>query len=89
MAGLNSQPSTINIKPSFHQLAFRTPGIMPWSANLRKQIRQMPNFWYTARGRPQSRQRFSSRELNFGTLLALAIFDLLATGSCPLVAVSY
>jgi hypothetical protein len=39
----------------------------------------MPNFWYTARGRPHKRQRFSSRELNFGTFFALAIFDLLAT----------
>jgi hypothetical protein len=26
-----------------YQLALRTPGIKPWSANLRKQIRQMPN----------------------------------------------
>jgi hypothetical protein len=39
----------------------------------------MPNFWYTARGRPQSWQRFSRRELNFGVRFALAIFDLLAT----------
>ena len=37
----------------------RTPGIIPRSANLRKQIRQMLNFRYTARGRPQSLQRDS------------------------------
>jgi hypothetical protein len=62
-----------------YQLALRTPGIKPWSANFRKQMRQMPNFWYTARGRPHSWQRFSRRELNFGVRFALAIFDLLAT----------
>jgi len=28
---------------SLYQLAFRTPGIKPWSASLRKQIRQIPN----------------------------------------------
>jgi len=38
----------------------------------------MPNLRYTARGRPQSLHRFSRREENLGTLLALAIFDLLA-----------
>jgi hypothetical protein len=39
----------------------------------------MPNLRYTARGRPHNLQRFSRRVLNFGVLLALAIFDLLAT----------
>jgi hypothetical protein len=39
----------------------------------------MPNLRYTARGRPQSRHRFSRRVLNFGVAFALAIFDLLAT----------
>jgi len=57
----------------------RTPGIFPWSANLRKQIRQRPNLRYTARGRPHRLQRDSARVLNFGFRLALAIFDLLAT----------
>ena len=42
--------------PSY-QLAFLTPGITPSSARLRKQIRQIPNFRYTARGRPQIRHR--------------------------------
>src|SRR5262249_25469747 len=41
------------------------------------------NLRYTARGRPQSWQRFSRRVLNFGTLFALAIFDLLATELGP------
>src|SRR3990172_2911175 len=64
----------------FYQLAIRTPGIFPWSANLRKQIRHKPNLRYTARGRPHRLQRDSARVLNFGGRLALAIFDLLATG---------
>jgi hypothetical protein len=64
---------------ALYQLALRTPGIKPWSASFRKQMRQMPNFWYTARGRPHSWQRFSRRVLNFGVRFALAIFDLLAT----------
>jgi hypothetical protein len=75
-AGAKTPPPTYIC---FHQLALRTPGISPWSASLRKQIRQIPNLRYTARGRPQSRQRFSWRVLNFGVAFALAIFDLLAT----------
>jgi len=62
-----------------YQLAFLTPGIKPWSASVRKQMRQTPNFRYTLRGRPHSLQRSSRREENFGSLIALAIFDLLAT----------
>ena len=53
----------------------------------RKQIRQIPNLRYTARGRPQNLQRFSCRVLNFGLRTALAIFDLLATGRFPVVGV--
>jgi hypothetical protein len=45
---------------------------------LRKQIRQVPNLRYTARGRPQSMHRRTSRVENFGGRLAAAIFDLLA-----------
>jgi hypothetical protein len=29
---------------SNYQLAFLTPGMQPWSASFRKQMRQMPNF---------------------------------------------
>jgi len=36
-----------------YQLAFRTPGIFPSSAILRKHIRQIPNFRIKARGLPQ------------------------------------
>jgi hypothetical protein len=45
---------------------------------LRKQIRQVPNLRYTARGRPQSMQRYTFRVENFGGRFAAAIFDLLA-----------
>jgi len=62
-----------------YQLAFLTPGIKPRSASLRKQIRQIPNLRYTARGRPQSLQRHSRREEYFGSRFDLAILDLLAT----------
>ena len=61
-----------------YQLALRTPGITPSSANLRKQMRQMPNLRYTARGRPQSLQRELRRVENFGVIFAFAILDLLA-----------
>jgi hypothetical protein len=61
-----------------YQLAFLTPGITPRSARFLKQIRQIPNFRYTARGRPHNLQRLSEREENFGGLSAFAIFDLLA-----------
>ena len=63
-----------------YQLALRTPGMIPPSARLRKQIRQIPNFRYTARARPQSRQRWTRRVENFGFRSAMAIFDLLAIG---------
>lgn len=43
----------------------------------------MPNLRYTARGRPQSLQRFSRRVENFGSRLAFAILLLLATGCYP------
>ena len=71
--------SLINYQLGYYQLALRTPGINPWSANLRKQIRQMPNLRYTARARPQSLQRRLSRVVNFGVRFILANFALLAT----------
>jgi hypothetical protein len=41
-------------------------------------MRQVPNLRYTARGRPHNMHRLTARVLNFGGLLAAAIFDLLA-----------
>ena len=61
-----------------YQLAFLTPGMHPWSASLRKQMRQVPNLRYTARGRPHNMHRRTVRVENFGGRLAAAIFDLLA-----------
>src|SRR6266849_7585289 len=55
-----------------HQLAFMTPGIRPLLARLRKQIRQMPNFRYTARARPQMRHRKRMRILSRGRNFVLA-----------------
>jgi predicted nucleotidyltransferase len=40
-----------------HQLDLVMPGMAPSCARSRRQIRQRPNFRYTARGRPQRRQR--------------------------------
>jgi len=74
--GLRAVASTGKQPP--YQLAFRTPGIIPWSARLRKQIRHIPNFWYTARGRPHIRHRRTRRVEYLGGFTDLAIFDLLA-----------
>jgi hypothetical protein len=38
---------------SAYQLDFTTPGSLPWDANTRKHIRQIPNFLKKPRGRPQ------------------------------------
>lgn len=59
-----------------YQLAFFTPGIKPRAARLRKQMRQMPNLRYTARGLPHKRQRYTRRVENFGLLNAFKIFAL-------------
>jgi len=41
-------------------------------------MRQVPNFRYTARGRPQSMQRRTTRVEYLGLRFAAAILDLLA-----------
>ena len=43
----------------------------PATAFWRKQMRQRPNFRYTDRGRPQTRQRRMVRDENFGFFAAL------------------
>jgi hypothetical protein len=40
-----------------YQLDFVMPGITPWCARSRRQIRQRPNLRNTARGRPQRLHR--------------------------------
>jgi hypothetical protein len=67
--------------PSGYQLAFLTPGISPSSASSRKQIRQMPNLRYTARGRPHNRQRLFRRVENFAGCSALILLALHAIAS--------
>jgi len=54
-----------------YQLAFFTPGIWPWFAMLRKHMRHIRNFRYTARLRPQISHRRTTRDLNFGFSLDL------------------
>jgi hypothetical protein len=60
---------------SHYQLAFRTPGIIPDSANSRKQMRQMPKRRRYARERPQREQRFFARTWNFGFRFAFSSND--------------
>src|SRR3954470_12304586 len=67
-----------------YQLALRTPGISPFKASSRKQIRQRPNFRRTARERPHRWQRRTPRTLNFGVRLALSIQAVFAMLSNPL-----
>src|SRR5205814_7062152 len=57
-----------------YQLAFTTPGISPFSAIPRKQIRHIWNLRIYPRARPQQRQRLRMRTLNFGFFSDLAIF---------------
>jgi hypothetical protein len=80
LLGQAERSIVINCQRLTYQLALRTPGINPWSASFRKQIRQMPNLRYTLRGRPQSLHRFSRRTENLGVRFAFAILLLLATG---------
>lgn len=61
-----------------YQLDLMTPGISPFKAMLRKQMRQMPNLRKKARGRPHKGQRWYFCTLNLGVRFALAINDFLA-----------
>src|SRR4051794_1320117 len=54
------------------------PGIIPLCASWRRQSRQMPNFLYTARGRPHRRQRECARVGYLGVRCEATIFDVLA-----------
>src|SRR6266851_1252061 len=55
-----------------------TPGISPLSASERKHKRQMPNLRRNARGRPHRLQRLCWRLENFGFLLSLTRFAVVA-----------
>jgi hypothetical protein len=71
--------TSINNKQTrFYQLAFRTPGINPFSDISRKQMRQSPNFRRNARERPQRPQRLCCRTGNFGLRLDFSTIALRA-----------
>jgi hypothetical protein len=57
MLQASSQGPEAGNRQHAYQLDFTTPGSLPWEANTRKQIRQMPNFLKNARGRPQTGHR--------------------------------
>jgi hypothetical protein len=61
-----------------YQDDFMTPGISPLSASERKHKRQMPNLRKNARGRPHRLQRLCWRLENFGFLLSLTRFAVVA-----------
>src|SRR5438093_9133626 len=73
-----SATGSVSIASSYQEL-FVMPGITPWWASSRRQIRQSPNFLNTARGRPHLLQRLYARVLNFCGRAALAIKLFLAT----------
>lgn len=54
------------------------PGISPFNAISRKQIRQIPNFRMYARERPQRQQRCRARTANFGARFVFSICALRA-----------
>jgi hypothetical protein len=61
-----------------YQLAFRTPGIMPFNDSSRKQMRQSPKRRRNARDRPQRPQRLCCRTWNLGFRLLFSIMALRA-----------
>src|SRR5262249_23991912 len=62
-----------------YQLLFVMPGITPWCASSRRQIRQSPNLRKTARGRPHRLQREYARTGNFCGRDCLIRSDFFAT----------
>ena len=54
------------------------PGMRPSAANVRKQMRHMPNFLIYARGLPQIRHRLWNRTLNLGVRFQRSIADFFA-----------
>ena len=72
-------PKGAALTNSRYQLDFTIPGIMPFDARSRKQIRQMPNLRMKARGRPQLRQRLYARVENLGLRFAFSFRAVFAT----------
>ena len=63
---------------------FVMPGMTPWWASSRRQIRQRPNLRYTARGRPHRLQRECACVGCFGVRAALTTRDFFAMRYCSL-----
>ncbi len=63
---------------AIYQLDFVMPGMRPSAANVRKQMRHMPNFLMYALGRPQIRHRLWNRTLNLGARFHRSIADFFA-----------
>src|SRR5215218_9314743 len=61
-----------------YQLDFVMPGMKPWWASSRRQMRHSPNLRYTARERPQRRQRLCARVAYLGVRLDRTIMDVFA-----------
>jgi hypothetical protein len=77
-------PSLPAYQPTIsYQLAFRTPGIIPFNASSRKQIRHRPNRRRYARDRPQRPQRLCCRTANFGFRLLFSIMAFRAIANSP------
>src|SRR3954447_7609361 len=70
-----------------YQLDFVMPGMKPLCASSRRQMRHTPNLRYTARERPQRRQRVYSRVLYLDPRCWRTFWDVLATGLALLGAV--
>src|SRR5712675_1657568 len=72
-----SATGSVSIVSSYQELLVM-PGMTPWWASSRRQIRQSPNFLKTARGRPHRLQREYFRTGYRGVRAALTISDFLA-----------
>src|SRR4051812_15189634 len=71
--------SFIDMVVVLYQLDFVTPGSLPSSARVRKQMRHIWNLRRKPRGRPQRLQRLYLRTLNFGSALHRLTWDVFAT----------
>src|SRR3954451_3039176 len=77
------------IDMSDYQLDFVMPGMKPLCASSRRHTRHRPNLRYTARGRPQRRQRDCERVMYFGVRFAATFFEVLAIREVLSWSVSY
>src|SRR5450759_1096557 len=74
---MSAMGSVCAIVPPY-QLDLVTPGITPWCANSRRQMRHRPNLRKYPRGLPHLLQRWYARLENFAGRFAFAIIDFFA-----------